>query len=93
MFKLSSQTLPSSSSDSSSSNSTSEILVANMKIRNALTITLTPECEIINVDCTSYNLLNNSDPNNSGFTQILREEEFEPKNGINTIVNVVDFNN
>ena len=92
LVKLSSQTLPSSSSDSSSSNSTSEILVANMKIRNALTITLTPECENINVDCTSYNLLNNSDPNNSGFTQILREEEFEPKNGINTIVNVVDFN-
>ena len=92
LFKLSSQILPSSSSDSSSSNSTSERLVVNMKIRNALTITLTPECEDINVDCTSYNLLNNSDANKSGFTQILEEEEFEPENGINTIFNVVDFN-
>ena len=54
LFKLSSQTLPCSSSDSSSSNSGSEILFTNTKIRNALTIILTPECENINVDCTSY---------------------------------------
>ena len=48
------KTLPSSTSYSSSSDSSSERLLANMKIRNALTITWTTECEKINVDCTSY---------------------------------------
>ena len=53
---------------------------------------MTPECKSINVDCTSHNLLKNSDASNSGFTQILKEEESEPENEIYTMVNVVDFN-
>ena len=90
LFKLSSQTLPLSSFDSSSSESSSERLFKNIKIQNAFT--LTPKCEKINVDCTSPNLLKNSDASNSGFTQILTEEDSEPENEINAIVNVFDFN-
>ena len=63
-----------------------------MKIRNALKIILKPEYEHINVDCTSHNLLKDSDASNSGFTQISKEEELEPEYEINTIVNVVVFN-
>ena len=90
LFKLSSQTLHLSSFDSSSSESSSERLFKNIKIQNAFT--LTPKCEKINVDCTSPNLLKNSDASNSGFTQILTEEDSEPENEINAIVNVFDFN-
>ena len=78
LFKLSSQTLPSSSSDSSSSESSSERLFKNIKIKNAFT--LTPECEKFNVDCTSPNLLKDSGVSNSDFTQILKEEDPEPEN-------------
>ena len=45
-------------------------MFANMKIRNVLTIILTPECKNMNVECTSDNFLNNIDASNSGFTQI-----------------------
>ena len=47
------KTLPSSTSYSSSSDSSSERLLANMKIRNTLTIRWTTECGNINADCTS----------------------------------------
>ena len=90
LFKLSSQTLPSSSSDSSSSESSSERLFKNVKIKNEFT--LTPEYKKINVDCTSPNLLKDSDASNSGFTQILKEEDPEPENEIDAIVNVIGFN-
>ena len=43
LFEISSQTLLSSSSDGSSSFGSDRIF-ANMKTRNALIITLTPEC-------------------------------------------------
>ena len=78
LFKFSSQTLPSSSSDSSSSESSSERLFKKIKIKNAFT--LTPECEKFNVDCTSPNLLRDSDVSNSDFTQNLKEEDPEPEN-------------
>ena len=71
MFKLSSRTSFSFSSDSSSS-SRSERIFANLKIRNALTITLSPECENMNVDCTLDNLINKSDDSNSGCTDFRR---------------------
>ena len=90
LFKLSYQTLPSSSSDSSSSEYSSERLFKNIKIKNAFT--LTPECEKFNVDCTPPNLLKDSDASNSGFTQILKEEDPEPENEFDAIVNVVAFN-
>ena len=63
LFKLSYQTLPSSSSDSGSSESSSERLFKNIKIKNAFT--LTPEYENFNVDCTPPNLLKDSDASNS----------------------------
>ena len=53
---------------SSSSSFSSERMFSNMKMCNALTITLTPECENRNVDYTSDNFVNNSDASNSGFT-------------------------
>ena len=81
------------SSDSSSSNYGSERLFTNTKIRNVLTITLTPECANINVDYTSHIVFNNNDGSNSGFTQILKENGSEPENDIDIIVNVVNFNN
>ena len=90
LFKLSSQTLPSSSSDSSSSESNSERLFKNIKIKNALT--LTPECVNFDVNCTPPNLLKDSDGSNSGLTQILKEEYPEAENEIDAIVNVVEFN-
>ena len=52
LFEISSQTLLSSSSDGSSSFGSDRIF-ANMKTRNALIITLTPEYENMNIDCTS----------------------------------------
>ena len=90
LFKLSYQTLPSSSSDSSSSEYSSERLFKNIKIKNALT--LTPECVNFDVNCTPPNLLKDSDGSNSGLTQILKEEYPEAENEIDAIVNVVEFN-
>ena len=90
LFKLSSQTLYSSSSDSSSSESNSERLFKNIKIKNAFT--LTPECVNFDVNCTPPNLLKDSDGSNYGFTQLLKEEDPEPENEIDEIVNVVEFN-
>ena len=89
VFTLSSRTSLSSSSGSSSSSS-SKIIFANLKIRNTLTITLTAEYENMNVDSTLDHLTNKSDGSNSGWTQILIEQEFE--NEIESIVNVDDFN-
>ena len=62
----------------------------NMKIRNALTITLISECVNMTVDLTFGNFINKRDDGNSGLTQILTEQEFE--NQIESIVNVNDFN-
>ena len=44
----------------------------------------------MNVVCSSYIYLNNSDASNSDLTQILEEQESE--NEIDLIVNVEDFN-
>ena len=72
MFKLTSQTLSSSSSDSSSSESNSEILFKNIEVKNAFS--LTPECVNFDLDCKPPNLLKYSDESNLGLTQILKEE-------------------
>ena len=53
---------------------------------------MTPECEKFNIDCTPPNLLKYSNASNLGFTQILKEEDHEPENEIDAIVNVVEFN-
>ena len=56
LFKLPSWTSLSFSTDSSSSSNLEKIF-ANLKIRDALTITLPPECENMNVDCTLDHLI------------------------------------